>query len=129
MTPEKNPVPESDLSRYLAILRRRWTVCLSITLIGGALAVAYLAMTPVQVTASTLVNVNVISSSPFNTGRASADLVDAQTEVQMARSSAVIQSVADELGGGRTSADVRTALAVTVLPEATVVRISYTAAT
>lgn len=127
MAEVENAVPSMDLSRYVAIMRRHWTLTLVITLLGGGLAVAYLAVTPPRFTASTLVNVNVISTAPFNQGRAAADLIDPQTEVQMVRSSSVINTVASELDDGQTAADVRAATEALVLPDGTVTRISFTA--
>lgn len=120
-------VPSMDLARYAAILRRRWAVAFVITLLGVGVAAAYLAVTPPRVTASTLVNVNVISTAPFNQGRAAADLIDAQTEVELVRSSSVINTVASELDDGLTAADVRAATEAVVLPDGTVTRISFTA--
>lgn len=118
-----------DLGRYVRIIQRRWRIIAGVTLLGLVMSVTYLAIAPRQYTASTLVNINIITSAPFNPGRATGDLVDAQTEIQTARSSGVVASVADELGGDTTSATVREGMEVTVLPDATVVRISFTSDT
>lgn len=117
----------TDLGRYVRILRRHWVTCVLVTVIGISATYGYLSLSPQRVTASTMVNINVITSTPFGSGRANADLVDAQTEEQVARSSSVISEVARELGGDFTTSEIRAALSVTVLPEATVVRIAYTA--
>ncbi len=116
-----------DLARYGNILRRRWRVVALCLVLGLGLAVLYLAMVPQKLTAATQVQINVISTEPFTSDRSSADLVDPETEVQLARSSRVVTAAAEELSGSMTPADVRSAMEVSVLPEATVVRIAFTA--
>ena len=116
-----------ELRRYLLILRRRWPTVLLGALLGLAAGVLYLVVVPTTASASTLVNVNVISAEPFNNPREPSGLIDAQTEVQTARSSAVVTAVADRLGDRTTPSEVRSAVAAEVYNDATVVRITYTA--
>lgn len=119
--------PSIEAGRYVRVLRRRWAVVLVLALLGLALAEAYLFLKPRQATASALVTVSAISSEPFNTTRQPSTLIDPQTELQTARSSAVVSRTAAALAGDPTDADVRQALKVTLFTNATVLRISFTA--
>jgi uncharacterized protein involved in exopolysaccharide biosynthesis len=114
-----------DVGRYVSVLRRRWLVILATTLVGLGLALAFLAVRPPLATATALVNVNVISADPFDNAREPSGLIDPQTEVQTARSSAVLAAAADEVGTGVTPSELRASLALQVLTDATVMRISY----
>lgn len=116
-----------DLARYGSILRRRWRVVVSCVLLGVIASVLYLVLVPQKLTAATLVQINVITTEPFTSDRSDADLVDGPTEVQLARSSPVLSDATEHLSGSMTPADMRGAMEVTLLPEATVVRIAFTA--
>lgn len=129
MTEHVDAGTSMDLARYGNILRRRWRVVGTCVLLGVVAAGLYLALVPQKLTAATLVQINVITTDPFNADRSSADVVDGQTEVQLARSSPVLSAVADKLGDQRTASDLRGAMQVTLLPEATVVRIAFTSDT
>ncbi|MBZ5739735.1 Wzz/FepE/Etk N-terminal domain-containing protein [Nocardioides mangrovi] len=118
-----------ELGRYWAVLKSRWLVVLGCTLLGGALAGAYAVTSPTTYTATAEVNLNVIADQPFSTQRSASGLIDPATETQLAKSSAVLTDAATDLGNGTTIADVRRAMTVTVLPEATVARITYDAGT
>jgi capsular polysaccharide biosynthesis protein len=113
------------LDRYLTvILRRRWVV-IAMTLLGLGAAIAYLSVAPKTVTATTLVNISVISSDPFNAQRSQSDLIDSQTEQQSARSSAVLRRAAVAPGVDVTEADLRSSMDATLLANGTVMRIAY----
>lgn len=114
-----------EFGRYLRVLRRRWWAIALGTLAGFGAALAFLAVTPPTSTASALVDINVVSSEPFNPSRPRADLLNVTTEVQTARSPTVIRSVNEQLD--RDVAEIRENLTVTVLPDSTVMRISYAA--
>lgn len=118
-----------ELGRYWAIVRGRWLVVALFTIAGAVLAGAYAVTTPTSYTATAVVNLNVIADEPFNMQRSASALIDPATEIQLAKSSAVLTDAAGDLGNGTTIADVRRATEVTVLPEATVARITYTAST
>ncbi|MFC6152720.1 hypothetical protein [Nocardioides yefusunii] len=118
-----------ELSHYLVVLRRRWWQVLAGLGVGLALAVAAIVVTPSSATSTTLVNVNLIATNAFNNSRPPSDLVDAQTEETMARSTEVMQGVADALGGSWTRSTVRRSTTATLLPDGTVVRIEFTAPT
>ena len=116
-----------ELARYWKVLRRGWLVVILSGVIGLLAGAAYLATQPRVAAASTMVNVNVISSEPFNMPREPSGLIDPQTESQTARSSVVVARTAQELGGDRTPAEVRAALSAELEPDATVLRITYSA--
>lgn len=126
MTEHVDAGTSMDLARYGGILRRRWRVVATCLCLGVVASGLYLALVPQKLTAATLVQINVITSDPFTADRSSADVVDGQTEVQLARSSRVLVDAAEALPGAASPADLRAAMEVTLLPEATVVRIAYT---
>lgn len=115
-----------ELGRYARILRRRWRVVVLFGLLGLLAAGGYLLLRPSTYTSSSLVAVNVISTDPFNNTRNPSSLIDQQTEIQTARSSAVLGETAAALGNGVTRQDVKRSLTVELLADATVLRISYT---
>ncbi len=118
-----------ELSHYLTVLRRRVRPVV-VCLVGGvALAVGVIVVKPSSSTASTLVNLNVISSNAFANSRPDSDLVDLQTEQSMARSTTVMDTVAEALGGDWSRTEVRRSTTATLLPDGTVLRIEFRAPT
>src|SRR4051794_1691024 len=114
-----------ELGHYLQVLRRGAGVILVGLLLGALASVAYLAVATRTVTATTVVNLNVISSDPFDSQRSPSGLIDASTEMQLASSTEVLDVVAGDLGQGVTPSDVRSRMDATLVPDATVMRISY----
>lgn len=124
-TPAAEPT-SLELSYYLAVLRRQaWIVVLCV-LIGLGLGVAYLSLASREVTATTVTNLNVISSDPFSQQRSPADMLDPDTELQLVQSSAVLQQAAAAMGVPSTT-DVRHHTKSSLVGDTTVMRISYTA--
>ncbi len=117
--------PSVEVGRYLQVLRRRWLVVLVFVVLGIAAAGGYLALQPRQATATALVNLNVITDEPFSFAREPSGLIDPQTEVQTARSAAVVQEAADRLGGDITPLEVRRKVDVELVSDATVMRVTY----
>lgn len=115
-----------EFGHYARVLRRRWYVVVLAAAVGVLLALAYLASVPRTVTATTSVDVNVISSDPFNLARPPADLLDAETEAESVTSSEVLESAAAEIGGLSPS-EVRKNVEAGLLSDATVMRITYSA--
>lgn len=113
------------LLHYLRVLRRRWYAVAIGASAGIVAGLGFLVLTPTTSTASTSVDLKVVSSDPFNLARPEADLLNRTTEEQTARSPAVIAGVAETLD--RTVADVRSRLEVVVLPDSTVMQLRYTA--
>jgi capsular polysaccharide biosynthesis protein len=118
-----------ELSYYVAVLRRRWRVVVCGLLVGVIGSIGYLFLAPKTVTATSTVNVNVISSQPFNTEKPQSQLLDTQTEVQIATSSQVLTGAANELGNGLSLTQMRARTTVQPVAGATVVKISYAAPT
>ena len=122
------PEPDASvgLGHYPRLLKRRlWVVILG-ALLGLGVAVAYLVVNDRTVTATNSININVITSEPFTTTRAPAELIDAETEIQTVTSSAVLNQAAAELGDASPS-EVRADTEAKLLPDATIMRISYSA--
>ncbi len=129
MSMDTNESPSLELGRFVTVLKRRWLAVAAGLVIGCVLAAAFLALTTRTATATTLVNVNVISTQPFSQQRPDSDLIDAQTETQLARSSEVVTAVGRTLGGDATPHQVRTSSTAELLAPGTVMRIQYSAPT
>lgn len=129
MVDQRGESPSLELGRYAAVLRRRWPTVLLCTLVGLLLAIAYVTLAPTKVTATSLVNINPIRTDAFDSQRSASGLIDPITEEQLAKSSDVFRQSALALGQGATVADVRRQMQADVLPDATVVKISFTAPT
>ncbi|MDN5853244.1 MAG: hypothetical protein L0K86_10435 [Actinomycetia bacterium] len=124
--PEQTEVsPSLAIGHYLVVLRRRWRVVFVLLVVGLIAAVAYLQFVNRQSTATTMVNVRVISTAPFDAARSDADLLDSATEQQIASSSSVAD-IASESLDGVTGRERRAGLEGTLMTDATVMRISYT---
>ncbi|WP_445154376.1 hypothetical protein ACTWLI_13940 [Arthrobacter sp. Hor0625] len=114
------------LGHYAVVLRRQWKTIALVTVLGVGAAAAYLGLVPGSVTASTVVNLNVITTDPFNPAKASSALLDASTEQQLASSYVVAQSAASSLANGDSVAALRAGVNVTTLANGTTMAISYT---
>ncbi|MGA8210921.1 MAG: Wzz/FepE/Etk N-terminal domain-containing protein, partial [Nocardioidaceae bacterium] len=125
MTEDALESPSLDIGRFVHVLRRRWLVVVLGLVVGCVVAVAVLMLVPRTATATTLVDVNVISAEPFSQSRPDSDLVDAETETQLARSTAVVEEVSKTLGEKLTPAQVRSRTTATLLADGTVLRISF----
>lgn len=122
--------PESiALSSYFSVLRRgKWVVAAGLAL-GLVVAAAVLVLVPQKVTTTVVVNLNVITTDPFNQQRPASGLLDAQTEADIANSHVVAKDAAGRLGHGMTAADVRAASNAYAPGGATIMRVAYTAPT
>lgn len=120
--------PSLGLRHYATVLRRRWRVVAVVFVLGTAVAAGYLKLTSPQATASTIVNVSVISTEPFSGARSAADLLDAATEQEIASSAAVAEQAADSIGSGVTGEELRAGAEIRLMADATVMQIDYTAA-
>ncbi|MFH5824414.1 hypothetical protein [Georgenia sp. AZ-5] len=112
---------------YATVLKRRWAVIALCTLLGVLAGVAVLEILPTRVTATTTVNMNVISTDPFNPGRSASGLVDLSTEAAVAGSFVVAQEASKLLGAGQSAEELRAGTKITTTAEATVLLVSYTA--
>ncbi|MHA3683337.1 hypothetical protein ACXR2W_03670 [Leucobacter sp. HY1908] len=122
--------PESiRLSYYFTVLWRQRLVVLSGIALGLIVALGVLVFAPRTVTATTAVNLNVITTEPFNQQRPASGLLDVQTEADIASSHVVAQEASKLLDGRLSAAEVREASKVSAAGGATVVRVAFTAPT
>lgn len=121
-----NETGSTAIGHYGVVLRRQWKTIVAATLLGVLVMIAFLLIAQPKVTASTLVNVNVIVADPFNPSRPASGLLDASTEDQLASSYVVAKEAAKTLPGGDTAAELREGASVATGADATTVRISYT---
>lgn len=127
MTTEMEEGRSRELGYYGAVLRRRWRVVVSCLLLGVLLGAGYLTVASKTYTATATVNVNVISSQPFSTEKPASQLLDPETEVQVATSSQVLSTAAKTLANNKTLTQMRSTTAVQPVAGATVFKISYSA--
>jgi capsular polysaccharide biosynthesis protein len=116
-----------ELNYYGTVLRRRWRVVLSCLLLGVLASAGYLMLTSKTYTATATVNVNVISTQPFTTEKPASQLLDPETEIQVATSSQVLGTAAKTLANNKTLTQMRATTAVQPVAGATVFQIRYTA--
>lgn len=117
------------LEYYGLVLKRHWLVVVAGVALGGLAAVGFLALTPQTSTATADVNINIISTDPFNVTKQASSLLDGTTETQIATSYSVAADAAKALKTGLTANDVRRNLTVVAVTGASVVHISFTAPT
>src|SRR5699024_12394232 len=96
--------PGLSLGQYASVLRGRWVLILITTVLGGLVAAGYLVLTPTMYTATAAVQINVISSDPFQSSQSASDLIDGRTEARIEPSSPVARPAAEEIdaNGART---------------------------
>ena len=119
--------PSADAWHYPVVLKRRWKIVAALTVLGLLLGLAYLLLAKPTYSASTSVNINAISSQPFNQARPSSGLLDAQTEQSLVPSSRVAQEVSDALDGRQSTAQARSGLSAVLPVPGTVMRINFSA--
>ncbi|WP_164479107.1 hypothetical protein [Nakamurella antarctica] len=120
---------EVRVGEYAAILSSRWRVLAVLFVAGIVVALGYLVFTPSAVTASTQVNVFVISTDPFNPSKSASGLLDGATEEQIATSYVVSSLAVQQMSTSRSIGEVRDHLEVTTVPAATVLQFNYTDST
>ncbi|HET8666252.1 MAG TPA: hypothetical protein VFM08_18195 [Nocardioides sp.] len=129
MTHELEEGRSLDLGYYGAVLRRRWRAVVVGLLVGMLAGGAYLAMASKSATATATVNLNVISSDLFGADKTPSQLLDTQTEVQVATSQQVLGAAATDLANGKSLAQMRASTSVSPVNGATIVKVSYSAPT
>ncbi|WP_314424376.1 Wzz/FepE/Etk N-terminal domain-containing protein [uncultured Microbacterium sp.] len=114
---------------YVFVLRRQWRLLVVTTVLGALAAVGYLLIAPQTVTATTTINLNVITTEPFSAQRAASGLLDDATETAIARSHVVASRAADLLEGDASASEIRSASTVATSSGAAVVTVDYDAPT
>lgn len=125
-SPASRPV---DFSHYLKVVKFQWRPIAVGAVLGLLLATGTLALVGTSYTATTDVNVTVISESPFALQRSASGLLDGATESRIASSYAVAAQAAASLGSAIAAEDLRSGTKVSVITDTTIVRISYTSTT
>ncbi|HET7689309.1 MAG TPA: Wzz/FepE/Etk N-terminal domain-containing protein [Nocardioidaceae bacterium] len=128
MNEARTEVPSLELGRYVNVVRRRRVVVAVVTAVTLLFSGIYLVVKDRQATATAVVNINIIRSDAFNNDRSLSTLLDAQTELQLARSADVMTRAAEILGNGATVQQLRSHTRVSPLPASTIVRVSFSAA-
>jgi capsular polysaccharide biosynthesis protein len=116
-----------DFGHYFFVLRRQWRVIVVMTILGAVAALGYLLVVPMTATASTTLNLNVITTEPFSAQRSASNLLDDATETAIARSHIVASRASDQLKGRVSAAEIRSSSTVTTTSGAAVVTVTYEA--
>lgn len=127
MSPKPSPA-SIGLEYYFFVLKRQWYVVVGVALLGLAAAGAFLLLIPGSYTASTVTNINVISTEPFNAQKSAGGLLDGATETLTAKSYAVANQAAKLLSPEFDATNIRDSTEVTSDSGTSVVRISFEAA-
>lgn len=112
------------LSYYSGVLRRRWWVVLLCAVLGGLVAASYLWVVPQRATSTTSVSLNIITSDPFDTTRSASNLIDMDSEAEIAASSVVADRVAESRGGDLGAEAIRDAVDVTGVGTSSILRVA-----
>ena len=126
---QKSDAATLGLEYYGFVLRRQWLVVLAAIVLGGLVTLGYFAVSPPPVKATAVINLNVISTDPFDTSKQASSLLNGTTETEIATSYAVAQDAAKELGAGTSPDEVRRRLSVDSVTGASIVHVYYAAPT
>lgn len=124
---QDDPTPSLGIEQYLFVLRRQWRVVAGAAAVGLLAAATFLAIWPGTATATTELNISVISTEPFNTQKSSSGLLDDASEAQIARSFVVASQAAKSLGEGLSASEIRKGADVETTSGTSLVRVSFTA--
>lgn len=117
------------LDHYLGVLMRQWRILVAMAFIGVAASGVFLVVTHDRITATTQVNLAIITTDPFSPQRAASGLLDDATEAAIASSYVVAQRTAAALDDGTVASELHDAIEVTISEDGTVARVHATAAT
>jgi len=115
-----------DLSDYVGVLRRRWTLILAFTLIGLVLGGAYYYITPKKYAATVLVQVNALPSNANQLGGRTGGPVNMDNEAQIVVSAKVVSIVRAKLKSPLGVTGLAKQLHVAVPPNTTYLQITCT---
>lgn len=118
-------VASVGMDHYIFVIRRQWRIILALTVLGAGAAVAYLAIASTEYTATTSVNLNVISTDPFNPTRPASGMLDNATEVGIAQSASVATLAAEALPG-LSATQIRAMSEVTLTSDTTIATVTFT---
>lgn len=129
MDDEQGSATTLGLEQFVFVLKRQWRIIVAATVLGAVLAAGFLMLAPRTVTATTTVNLNAITTEPFNAQRATSGLLDDATETAIARSHVVAARASELLEADMTAREIRAASSVTTASGAAVVTVAFEAAT
>lgn len=122
--------PESlEFSDYLNVLRRRWPIVLVLTVLGVAIAGAYVRTATKTYTATALVQVNPLSNNATAAVGRTSGPVNMDNEAQIVESNTVASAVARTLNSPLDPAELVKHISVAVPPNTTFLQISCDAST
>lgn len=127
MNDEQAGAASLGFEQYVFILKRQWRVIAAMTVLGAVAAAGYLLFAPQTVTATTTLNLNVITTEPFSAQRAASGLLDDATETAIARSHVVASRASEVLDGDFSAAEIRSASTVSTSSGAAVVTVDFEA--
>ncbi|MGW8482201.1 hypothetical protein ACWGJP_03640 [Microbacterium sp. NPDC055903] len=125
MNEDQDRTASLGFEQYVFVLKRQWRVVAAVTLLGALIAGAYLVIAPTTVTATTTLNLNVITTDPFNPQRAASGLLDDVTEADIASSHVVAARAAEAMSESLTATEIRQASTVSTSSGATVVKVAF----
>ena len=112
---------------FAHVLLRQWRLIALVTVVGLLASAAYLVLATREYTASTTVNLTVISTEPFAGRSAPSSLLDEQEEKAIAQSFIVASRAAEDQGLGMSAQEIRRASTVSTSSGAAVVTVNFTA--
>lgn len=129
MNEDQTGAASLGFEQYVFVLKRQWRLLIGATVIGGLVAALYLLLAPQTVTATTTLNLNVITTEPFSAQRAASGLLDDATETAIARSHVVASRASDLLKDSLSPNEIRSASTVATTSGAAVVTVDFEAST
>ena len=124
------PPPSGGQQILRHALARRWASIVAGTVVGLVVGVVAASAAPVSHSATVSMTVTSPSPTPAPVVRASlSNTTDMVTEQGIAKSAAVLDAAAEQLGGGLTAADLRSNVEVSGDTNGTIVKIEYVAPT
>lgn len=111
---------------FAHVLLRQWRLIAMGAVLGLLASVAYVALAPREYTASTTVNLTVISTEPFAGRSAPSSLLDEQEEKAIAQSFVVASRAAENRDLGMSAQEIRRASTVSTSSGAAVVTVHFT---
>src|SRR5690554_4886010 len=118
-----------EITHYVNVVRSQWRPVAAGAAIGLLAASGVLAFAGASHTAATDLNINVISTDPFNAQRSASGLLDGVTEAQIANSYAVAERATELLDNATTPESLRAGSDASTVADATIIRITYEATT
>lgn len=125
MDDEQGTTASIGLENYVFVLKRQWRVIAAVTALGALAAGGFLLVAPQRVTATTTINLNVITTEPFSAQKAASGLLDDATETAIARSHVVASRASDLLHGALSASEIRGASTVATSSGAAVVTVDF----